>query len=459
MFWLGSGAANGGFFMAISNANLAYLLDPAFQIEGNSGKPLVGGWIEIYLAGTNTKYISYQNFDGTKNPFKVPLGSDGRAVILVEDNEAYDVYFYDSFGNLAFSRLNVTPSKGTGGGGLSEVIHDWTLTGKGNTLVPLGVKNYLNLAVDKSMTAYSGVVSNKNSLILGVDENWLSSFIGIKGTGYVTWPSLYSYSAEVDNKLSTKVDTDTLSGYMTTSELFDTFLTKGSFDENIDNYYQKTETSSKYELDEAFNNVAILGQGTIVSSHGNSGLDDISAYRTLGLYEQVEAPSSCLIVGTNLYDEKRWLGYTMPSAYTDVSSQLANREEKVIKYNMGLYGDKTYRLTAYGLNTNAEGKYPREVWGHMRLAIDNSQVAICPASSNYRRYWDSTQERWAYDESHTDIIHGYQCINFNDLTPNWTETLYFSFSSNKNDISYIALKDGSSATNFSASNIIFHCKY
>ena len=443
--------------MAEQALNLNYIIDPFEQFMNLNGKPLVGGYITLYLAGTNEKYISYQNFDGTKNPFQVPINSDGRVTILVDDSLTYDAYVYSSNGNLVVSRLNL--SCGGTGGGLNEVIHDWTLTGKGNTLVPLGVKNYLNLAVDKTMTAYSGVVSNKNSLILGVDENWLSAFIGIKGTCYVTWPSLYSYSAEVDNKLDTKVDTNTLSGYMTTSELFETFLTKNSFDESIEDYYKKTETSSKYELDEAFNNITVLGQGTIVSSHGNEGVDDISAYRTLGLYEQAEAPSSCLVVGTNLYDEKRWLGYTMPSGYTDISAQLANREEKETRYDMGTVGNKTYRLTAYALNTNAEGKYPKEVWGHMRFAIDGDQVAICPASSNYRRYWVEAQQAWAYDESQTDIIHADQCINFNDLTPNWKETLYFSFSSDKNDISYIALKDGNSATNFSANNIIFHCKY
>ena len=91
----------------VQNAELGYILDPAFQIEGLNGKPVVGGWICIYEAGTDNKYISYENFDGAQNPFKVPLKSDGRAVILGDPSLSYDIYCYDSYGNQIFSRLNV----------------------------------------------------------------------------------------------------------------------------------------------------------------------------------------------------------------------------------------------------------------------------------------------------------------------------------------------------------------
>ena len=91
----------------VQNAELGYILDPAFQIENINGKPAVGGHIEIFEAGTDNKYISYQNFDGAQNPFKIPLGADGRAVILGDPSLSYDVYAYDSYNNLMFSRLNV----------------------------------------------------------------------------------------------------------------------------------------------------------------------------------------------------------------------------------------------------------------------------------------------------------------------------------------------------------------
>lgn len=88
--------------------NLAYLLDPVFQIEGVNGKPLVDGYIEVYHAGTDAKYVTYQSFDGVKNPFKVPLSADGRATLIAESTQHYDIYVYDSFSNLICSRKNVS---------------------------------------------------------------------------------------------------------------------------------------------------------------------------------------------------------------------------------------------------------------------------------------------------------------------------------------------------------------
>lgn len=98
--------------MALDVAHIEYLLSPTMQICGLNGKPLIGGYIEVYLAGTDTKVITYQDFDGTRNPFKIPLKADGRAIVLADPTKSYDVYFYDSFGNLAFSRLNVLNAHG-----------------------------------------------------------------------------------------------------------------------------------------------------------------------------------------------------------------------------------------------------------------------------------------------------------------------------------------------------------
>ena len=96
--------------MALDNLQVDYLIDPAFQIENLAGKPAVGGHVEVFEAGTDTKVITYQDFDGNVNPFKIPLHSDGRAVILADPSRKYDFYVYDSFNNLMFSRLNVTPN-------------------------------------------------------------------------------------------------------------------------------------------------------------------------------------------------------------------------------------------------------------------------------------------------------------------------------------------------------------
>ena len=41
--------------MAEAQIKLGYILDPFFQIENTNGKPVVGGHIEVFEAGTDTK--------------------------------------------------------------------------------------------------------------------------------------------------------------------------------------------------------------------------------------------------------------------------------------------------------------------------------------------------------------------------------------------------------------------
>lgn len=127
--------------MAVDTQKLFYLLDPVFQIENLAGKPVVGGHIEVFVAGTDTKYITWQDWGGARNPFKIPLKSDGRAVILVEPQYTYDVYVYDSFNNMVCSRLNVSPAIGgdVSVSGLTQVYHDETISGNGTPYEPLGI--------------------------------------------------------------------------------------------------------------------------------------------------------------------------------------------------------------------------------------------------------------------------------------------------------------------------------
>jgi len=91
----------------VQNAELGYLLFPFEQYSNLAGKPLVGGHMEIYEAGTDTKYISYQNWDGAENPFRIPIPNDGRITVLADPTKTFDCYLYDSYNNLVCSRLNV----------------------------------------------------------------------------------------------------------------------------------------------------------------------------------------------------------------------------------------------------------------------------------------------------------------------------------------------------------------
>jgi hypothetical protein len=102
---------------------LKYLLSPEFQISVTSGKPNTGGWIEVFIHGSRTKYFTACDWNGTKNPFRIPLDSLGQALILADDSNKYDVFVYNRYGSLLFSRYNVMTSGG-GSGDSTEAL-EW----------------------------------------------------------------------------------------------------------------------------------------------------------------------------------------------------------------------------------------------------------------------------------------------------------------------------------------------
>ena len=114
----------------MAESSYVYLINPAFQFINVSGKPLVNGYINLYISGTRSKYYAFSDFDGTLHPFNIPLNSLGSAVVLVSPAHSYDVYVYNSLGTLQLSRFNITPATGEG-----TIITDvTTLTSNDNTV-------------------------------------------------------------------------------------------------------------------------------------------------------------------------------------------------------------------------------------------------------------------------------------------------------------------------------------
>lgn len=87
---------------------LKYLFSYARQVVNLNGLPLVGGHFEVFIHNTTTKYITKADFDGTDNPFKVYLDSRGMALMLADDSQTYDIYCYDEFNVLYWSRSEVS---------------------------------------------------------------------------------------------------------------------------------------------------------------------------------------------------------------------------------------------------------------------------------------------------------------------------------------------------------------
>lgn len=95
--------------------NWAYLLSPTFQQVNSAGKPLTGGYLEVYIHGTRNKYYCASDFNGTLHPFQIKLDSLGSNIVLADPSQSYDVYVYNKFGSLVMSRYNVTPVNGGDG--------------------------------------------------------------------------------------------------------------------------------------------------------------------------------------------------------------------------------------------------------------------------------------------------------------------------------------------------------
>ena len=87
-----------------------YLLGPAPQFFDANGKPLVGGKLFVYIAGTTTKAVTYSDFNRTENTSPVVLNDLGTCMLIVPSANLYKIVLYDRKGNLLITRDNVSVS-------------------------------------------------------------------------------------------------------------------------------------------------------------------------------------------------------------------------------------------------------------------------------------------------------------------------------------------------------------
>ena len=87
-----------------------YLLGPAPQFFDANGKPLVGGKLFVYIAGTTTKAVTYSDFYQTENTNPVVLNDLGTCMLIVPSANLYKIVLYDRKGNLLITRDNVSVS-------------------------------------------------------------------------------------------------------------------------------------------------------------------------------------------------------------------------------------------------------------------------------------------------------------------------------------------------------------
>ena len=151
--------------------------------------------------GTSDKYMTLQDFDGDYNPFKVPLGSDGRVVMLADPSLTYDIYVYNSYNDLVCSRLNV---ECTCPGNISIKGADTWVRNTDGTL-DISLRTSANNRRVFDVNTRNKILDVQSPLYF-VENSPSATIIGIKGSasGYVT-------KDYVDSVVSGKLDTSAFS--------------------------------------------------------------------------------------------------------------------------------------------------------------------------------------------------------------------------------------------------------
>ena len=284
--------------MALDNLQVDYLIDPAFQIENLAGKPAVGGHIEVFEAGTDTKVITYQDFDGSVNPFKIPLHSDGRAVILADPSRKYDLYVYDSFNNLMFSRLNVTPNLS---GNISITGNDVVIYNTDGTL------DITQQSIQNNVRRYEINTKHKSlgveAPLYFVEDSDSATIIGFSGDDYAT-------KEYVDSAVSSKLD---ITAYSSQS---------GDF------------LTDKFEYD-AYNNITAYNHSAFAGGGGSGAIYEAG--------DHIDITDNVISV-TGLPDIEN----AITSAVTNVENKFEYNENNYITaYNNSAFAGKEYSAGDY----------------------------------------------------------------------------------------------------------------
>lgn len=87
---------------------LSYLFDPNTQFQNKNGVNNVSGYLEVFINDTDDRATTYRNFEGALNPRRIPIDSNGRAVVIVDNSKTYRIEVYGSQGNLLWSQHPLT---------------------------------------------------------------------------------------------------------------------------------------------------------------------------------------------------------------------------------------------------------------------------------------------------------------------------------------------------------------
>lgn len=286
---------------------LQYLFSPTKQFTYESGKLLDAGKIYVYIKDTTDLATLYDNDeDMISNP--VILDANGRASVKADDTKEYRLEIYTNKDVLLYT-CNAFYD-GEGGGGISIVRHDDTLSGNGTSQSLLSVVN-IPLAVDETMTAYKDTVEGKEALVLGVNGEWFNETFSGALSGKVDLSAFEECCDAMSAYISGKADSSALDNYYTkveTKNILNNYVNQ----DDLSNYYLKTETSSREELQSAFDAVVTGGDSPNISAQSNypEGVEQLNLGSTFDSLYDISANGS-----QNHNLDLGGVKYRLPDAY------------------------------------------------------------------------------------------------------------------------------------------------
>lgn len=292
---------------------LVPLFDLTQQFNNKNGAVLVGGRLYVYYVGRSELVTTWADEDGTaQNTNPVLLDNNGRAPVFVDNSYSYTLVVCDRNGAELFSQ-DITPGS-VGGSGTGTVYHDETLTGDGTQTNLLGA-NAFPLAVDETLTAYTGVADNKDALILGVNGDWFSANYLDKFNDKVDLSAFNSACSAWDNNLSSKVDWSAMSGYYTKGEtdtMLSSYVKSSALSNTLQNFYNKSQTNTLLNQKQDKLTFAYDSDSAISSINGSALRGDSSSnpFPMTGTdgYATYEANMDCSSISLTTGAGLRWLG-------------------------------------------------------------------------------------------------------------------------------------------------------
>lgn len=111
---------------------------PVLHYDDINGRPLVGGKLYTYKAGTSTPATTYRNKNGTElNENPITLNERGECVCFLEEGMDYKFVLKDKLDAVIWEQDDVSVPEGNGGG-VAQVQSNWN---ESNTSSPAFIRN------------------------------------------------------------------------------------------------------------------------------------------------------------------------------------------------------------------------------------------------------------------------------------------------------------------------------